>query len=509
MAVLAAETCASGKEFSKKTLILSIGAISGLLILHLFLAEKNIALILRIIAYVGITLMTVILLTNKIKKVKGYNGILVAAVLSVCINGVFLNGPVALGGDGYSAGFENNKELFEKIEKSIANGKQEEEGFYRIDVHDASLAGALALNFHSATQYFSITNNNTYQFYKQMSVSPGIRAALHVLKGFDSRIVLESMLSVRYYQDMVSDGNGSFKPELVKNKSELPFGYLYHSAVSKDEFDKMDEFQKMDILTQSIVIENGNGNTAELEFSNVKRLNSDISYIKIEEEGERIRVTPESSIQIQIPSDTYKNGELYVKIENLEYFGRSMPEINVGNKDIQVRRKDDHYYIGVDDFLVHVAIPESRILEITFTEECELKFEDIEVYWYPLDTAGKKLELLTKEYLENQTVEGNRISGSVQTDGKAWLFLSIPYSKGWNAWIDGEKTEIQKANVGFMALELSQGMHEIILEYKAPGSRVGLLMSVIGWGIFLSAESWSKKQEIRNWKICRENTRAL
>lgn len=509
MAVLIAETCASGEGFSKKTLILSIGAISGLLILHLFLTEKNIALILRIVAYAGITLMTVILLTNKIKKVKGYNGILAAATLSVCINGIFLNGPVALGGDGYSAGFENNKELFEKIEKSIANGKQDEEGFYRIDAYDASLAGSLVMDFNSATQYFSITNDNTYQFYKQMSISPGIRSALHILKGLDSREVLEAILSVRYYQDMVSDGNRSFSPILVKNESELPFGYLYHRSVSKAEFDELDEFQKMDVLTQSIVIENGSGNVSELEFSNVKRLNSDISYINIEEAGERIKVTPESIIKIRIPSDIYENGELYVKMDDLEFFGDLTTDITVGNKNIQIRRKDDSYYIGTDDFLVHTAVPQNGVLEIGFTEECEIKVGNINVYWYPFNVAKTNLNSLSQNYLENLEIEEDQISGSILADGKAWLFLSIPYSKGWNAWIDGEKTEIQNANVGFMALELSQGMHEIILKYKAPGSRVGLLMSVIGWGIFLAAESWSKKQEIRNWKICRENTRAL
>ena len=495
MAVLAADICNSGVKFSRKILLFSAGIIAGLLMIHLLFSEKHAALVLREVAYIGIAVIILFLLENKIKKFQGYRGIFTAAVLSVCINGIFINGPVVLGGDGYSAGFESNKNIYGKIEASIADGKQGEDGFYRIDAYDASLGGALVLDFCSATQYFSITNDNTYQFYKQMSISPGIRSALHILKGLDSRAVLESILSVRYYQDMVSDGSGNFEPLLIENENVLPFGYLYHGTIAKDEFDKMNEFQKMDTITQRIITDNGSRDTGGIEFSSAKRLNSDISYIKIEEDGERIRVTPESSIQIEIPSEYYRNGEIYVKIEDLEYFGELTTDINIGNKNIQVRRKDDSYYIGTDDFLIHTAVPESRILEISFTEECELKIGDIGIYWYPLEVAVENLEMLSQNHLEDLEMKENQISGWIQLDAEAWLFLSVPYSKGWSAWIDGEKTELQKANIGFMALELSPGMHEIVLKYSAPGSRVGLLMSIAGWIIFGVTVIWSKNRK--------------
>ena len=435
MAVLAADICNSGVKFSRKILLFSAGIIAGLLMIHLLFSEKNAALVLREVAYIGIAVIILFLLENKIKKFQGYRGIFTAAVLSVCINGIFINGPVVLGGDGYSAGFESNKNIYGKIEASIADGKQGEDGFYRIDAYDASLGGALVLDFCSATQYFSITNDNTYQFYKQMSISPGIRSALHILKGLDSRAVLESILSVRYYQDMVSDGSGNFEPLLIENENVLPFGYLYHGTIAKDEFDKMNEFQKMDTITQRIITDNGSRDTGGIEFSSA-------------------------------------------------YFGELTTDINIGNKNIQVRRKDDSYYIGTDDFLIHTAVPESRILEISFTEECELKIGDIGIYWYPLEVAVENLEM--KE---------NQISGWIQLDAEAWLFLSVPYSKGWSAWIDGEKTELQKANIGFMALELSPGMHEIVLKYSAPGSRVGLLMSIAGWIIFGVTVIWSKNRK--------------
>ena len=114
---------------------------------------------------------------------------------------MYINGPVALGGDGYSGGFLRNKAVYPQIENSVVNGIQDEEGFYRVDAFDSSLGASMVLNYKGTVQYFSITNNNIYQFFKEMSISPGIRSVSHILKGIDGRSVLDSILSVRYYED--------------------------------------------------------------------------------------------------------------------------------------------------------------------------------------------------------------------------------------------------------------------------------------------------------------------
>lgn len=108
--------------------------------------------------------------------------LLLYAIVNVCINGIFINGPVALGGDGYSGGFLRNKDIYLQIEKNIANGMQDEEDLYRIDAFDSSLGAPMVLNYKGTVQYFSITNNNIYQFFKEMSISPGIRSVSHILK---------------------------------------------------------------------------------------------------------------------------------------------------------------------------------------------------------------------------------------------------------------------------------------------------------------------------------------
>ena len=63
--------------------------------------------------------------------------------------------------------------------------------------------------------------------------------------------------------------------------------------------------------------------------------------------------------------------------------------------------------------------------------------------------------------------------------------MSIPYSKGWSATVDGQKAEILCGNYMFMAVPLTEGHHEIEFEYCSPGLKLGIAVSIASWAIFL------------------------
>ncbi|MBQ8917409.1 MAG: YfhO family protein, partial [Oscillospiraceae bacterium] len=61
------------------------------------------------------------------------------------------------------------------------------------------------------------------------------------------------------------------------------------------------------------------------------------------------------------------------------------------------------------------------------------------------------------------------------------VFFSIPYSKGWSAWVDDMPAEILQANVGFMAIRVPEGERTVRLDYQTPGLGAGLAVSVTGF----------------------------
>ncbi len=72
------------------------------------------------------------------------------------------------------------------------------------------------------------------------------------------------------------------------------------------------------------------------------------------------------------------------------------------------------------------------------------------------------------------------LEGSVQAESGQVLFTSIPYMRGWTAYVDGEKTELLPlAGSGVIGVPVGAGTHEIRLEFRTPGLRTGRTVSLI------------------------------
>lgn len=74
----------------------------------------------------------------------------------------------------------------------------------------------------------------------------------------------------------------------------------------------------------------------------------------------------------------------------------------------------------------------------------------------------------------------NGFSAEINTlgDGDNLVFFSVPYEDGWTATVNGEAVEIEKVNVGFMAVPVPSG-EKIIIDFKfhTPGLFYGLLLT--------------------------------
>ena len=65
------------------------------------------------------------------------------------------------------------------------------------------------------------------------------------------------------------------------------------------------------------------------------------------------------------------------------------------------------------------------------------------------------------------------------------VFLSVPYSDGFSAYVDGQRAEVIKVDGGLMAVAVSQGSKSVELVYREPGLIAGVILSGIGLLLFL------------------------
>ncbi len=67
------------------------------------------------------------------------------------------------------------------------------------------------------------------------------------------------------------------------------------------------------------------------------------------------------------------------------------------------------------------------------------------------------------------------------------LFFSVPYEDGWTAYVNGEKAEIEKVNISFMAVKVDgHKVSDIKFVYETPGLKLGGIITGISAAVFFA-----------------------
>ena len=101
------------------------------------------------------------------------------------------------------------------------------------------------------------------------------------------------------------------------------------------------------------------------------------------------------------------------------------------------------------------------------------------VYGYQLDVDAynEMVKELSDEQLEVTKYDATSLEGTVTAKNDGLLFLTIPYSEGWYAWVDGEETEVTPVNDALMAIKMSAGKHDVRIEYIPAGFKPGVCIT--------------------------------
>lgn len=146
-------------------------------------------------------------------------------------------------------------------------------------------------------------------------------------------------------------------------------------------------------------------------------------------------------------------------------------------------------YISYDKFKnLPAGVKEQTLLRASVVSVSDIKnFSDIEAF-DPIasdeqvnrQNFRKYVNALKEESLTLTEHKQNRLQGNIEINKKKVLFFSIPYDKGWKAWVDGRPAELRLVNIGFMGLPLEPGRHKVVLEFTSPLLYAGGLVSGVG-----------------------------
>ena len=121
----------------------------------------------------------------------------------------------------------------------------------------------------------------------------------------------------------------------------------------------------------------------------------------------------------------------------------------------------------------------------SFPTKSTYYYSGIEVYSLDMNYYKEQVTALSQDTLQNIKLSNNRVEGVIALKQNGIMVLSIPYSKGWTAYVDGVKTKVLKGNIMYMALPLEGGTHHIVLTYMTPFLKIGGLISLVSLALFI------------------------
>lgn len=333
-------------------------------------------------------------------------------------------------------------------------------------------------------------------------------------KGVDQRLGLLSLAGVKYItvahnsqvaKDVSSKGDVPYGVEkqskkgnitLYKNKYALPFAYAYDSYMTEQQYEQLNGIGKEQAMLAQIIL---NQYPADKEIQhNEQRNDPDIQTISLPET--RIS-SPKGKKYADITVPVEKDKETYLYFKNLVYHGKKNGDDNFiltgrkGTKGILVTQNDvqqkihiqstfNPYYFGRKDYIVKINHQTSKAKEkvrLNFLSPGEYEFDDISLIIVPKKDVLARLKERKENSMKQIQYEGNHFRGVYHAKKDQILCVTIPYSKGWKATVNGNRTKIYKANGMFIGIIMKKGTQSVKLDYETPGLKIGAWISLVAW----------------------------
>lgn len=332
----------------------------------------------------------------------------------------------------------------------------------------------------------------------------------------------------------------------------LPLAFVYDSAISRSSYDAMSIAVRQDALTQAAVIDAPEQDSSTNVRSYTQELPSELGFIQqgddvvevsdtqslaqkqsgVTIEGNTITITEPNTV-LYLNSTIPANREAYFICHGMDYeplensIGTNLSKrekvwaflnqlISEDPKECKIivsgegmaqeiwfMNNKHHLYGGKDDWAVNVGYSdeERHTIALQFSSPGVYSFDSFGVF--AQDTAAVESDI--QNLSENSATDiqefknGYSCVATADASGE-YLYFRIPYAAGWTALVDGKPANVLNANVGFMAIELPEGTHQVELRYETPNLRTGALLSLIGLAVVVGLVIVSKKRKCKEDK---------
>ena len=432
-----------------------------------------------------------------------------------------------------------------------ADGQTE---FYRFSGDSLSVNNTVRNGMSNTQYYWSLSDESISDFHESISINESYYQFYNGFDDITSLNTLAGVkYFYNYPKDNNTNVPYGFveteTENVYRNENALPLGYTYDGYITRAEYDALEtSLDKQQAIMQSVVLEEGDTysvkaepeyNTKELEKKLIINT-EDVVYA-----DKAFTVTKENA-KVYFKIEPQENSELYISLKDISYEGTSLYSLYgddtsvdpnnrytpedfekldevkqdkikknhlywseqtiipfaagtidsdkniISGKEIQYFTPNFTFYCNKTSFDANLGYSEDgcEYVVLRFPYIGTYTFSDIAIYAQDMSLYEKSVNERAETVLQNVNITTDRVTGNISADSDKLLCLSIPYSKGWTAYVDGEETKLMKANVMYMALEISEGDHEIELRYTVPTIKIGAIFTIFGLLLLFAYYMW-------------------
>jgi len=292
---------------------------------------------------------------------------------------------------------------------------------------------------------------------------------------FDSHIA--DLLGLKYvvgYHGHPHDGwvvvdefNGYY---LYRNSALQSAGLIYESYVTQEKYEQMSPEERVAISSQAVILEGGLSGLNESQ---------DINYYELPKMVDSVEMV-NGSIEIVIKEMEEAQRRYFLSLE-----GKGKGTVILQNEYQEVL---DNYSIDLDETKTTALPITSEMSKIIVTSvEPEIHVENISVY-----ASDYKYDRMLGAINSKM---GNTVECIIDVDEVKLLYMPIGYDANWHVYINGNETELLRANYGFCAVMLQPGMNEVQFVYENKSQTIGVVLSALGIIIFIGSLVYERRNK--------------
>ncbi len=365
-------------------------------------------------------------------------------------------------------------------ESIITKAKSLDDSVYRIEMDFFyTLNDAMYFSYNGISHYSSNLKMSLVNFFKKTGYQTN---DVFISNGKGNTIAFDSMYNIKYfisdkeytsqYQKVYTEGALS----IFENPYALGLGFAIPENIGEMEFSERNPFDSQNSVFQSFVpqVEKNIFIPEELvdtvtENTTIKNENGKIILEKLDIEKP---ATVSYIYKRSNPQDP-----IYVSFGGAER--KLKAEIRLNGETVDY---SPNYHGAYYDYIHPLHISDTQADTYTITVELlQDNFVLGTPYVYRQDMA------IFRQYYEKLAdgsfnAAGNSkasFSGTVTVNANERLFLSLPYEKGWTAYVNGQSVETEPVFDTFLSVKIPEGTHTVVLSFIPPGFVVGSTISSI------------------------------